>query len=243
MIRCVHCETPNPDSSRTCVGCGRPCGPVPRDPFLRREDLWQPEAFLRALGAAGILLIFRLSFGHLLTVGVQRREWAFLSYHLAHGTLLGLGLAWVRGERRPQAWLAWLAAGWGGGLLSEGLELWYLYRNLMARFSLLLWQYFGLAESPALIYRVLQGLRLGGTLLPLLGLALKDEKRLSRGLFTVLAALGALALRIPVRGFLLDWRQLGHWAAWEQIGLYSASALLLYYGLGQRALTESPPAR
>lgn len=239
MRRCPHCQSPSPERAAFCSACGRALPPPLRAPGFRREDLWQPLALRRALQALAPLLAFRLSAGSLLTAGPVRVEGRFLAFHLMHGILLAGGVAWVRGLRRPQACLRWLGAGLLGGLLAESLEAWYTYRHLMGRLTLFAWDWFGLGSQSSLIYQVLQGLRILGVGLPLLALALSGEKRVFLYFSAVFLFCAAVALRIPVRGAYLSWAGLAAFLglSWAHLLLYSASALCLLYGLGQRALT------
>jgi hypothetical protein len=217
---------------------------VPREPFVRWEDIVSGERLLRAMPPLLLLLAFRIQFGSLLSVGMQRVEWRFLAFHLATGLLIGAGLAWMRGERGPGRWAAWCATGLAGGLLAEALEVWFTYRHLMGTLTFYAWQWFELPPTPALVYQILQGLRAGGLFLPLLLLAWWGEKRFGSMLFMLALVLLAVWLRVPVRGAFLKWG-----ALWElhplgtvALGYYAASGLALFYALGRRPLTARPSA-
>jgi hypothetical protein len=237
MRRCPHCGSPNPDPSGRCQACHEPLPPLPRAPLLRLSDVWNPAGLKRALLAAAVLSAFQMTAGGLLTVGAERVEARFLTYHLLHGLLLGAGLAWVRGARGRRA-AAWLLVGLAGGALAEGAEIWFTYRHMVADLSVLAWRWFGLAGGPELSYRMLQVLRLGAAALPLALFALGDEKRLIRGVFSITCLAAALLLRSLVRGAFVSWGAvLQPSLSGPMLGLFAASAFVLAYGLGQRALT------
>ena len=241
MRRCPQCQSPNPEASLYCGACGAPLAPIPREPWVRLADLWSPMALQRAWVAALLLCAFRLSFGQLLTVGGERVEARFLTFHLMHGLVLGTGLAWCRGESRAARWILWLGLGLMGGLLAEALEVWYTYRHLMGTLTLYAWSWFQLPATPALIYQILQGLRLVGALLPLLFMYFWVDSRNARQFMALGFALLALVLRVPVRGVYLTWPAVLSGEAWSVLGLYGGSALAIFYGLGPRGLDVSRP--
>lgn len=243
MRRCPQCQSPNPSQAAFCSACGQPLPPLPREAPLRWDDLWCWPALKRAVPGLLALLAFRAQFGRMLFAGYERLEHRFLLFHLGTGLLLGLGLAWARGARRPGDWTPWVLAGVAGGLLAEGLEVWYTYRHLMGTLTFYAWHWLQLPPSQALVYQFLQGLRAFGLALPFLVLYWGLEKRFSRQLLGLVFLAMAVALRVPVRGFYLDWKgflspdALAHW------GLYAGSMLALLYGLGLRGLTSRPVDR
>lgn len=238
MRRCPHCQAPNPESAPACHACGQLLAPIAAEPWLRWGELWQPRLLLRSLLPLLLLLLFRISFGRLLTVGMERVELRFLTFHLLSGLLLGAGVAWVRGAREPRAWGLWIAAGLAGGLLAEALEVWFTYRQIMGTITFYLWMWFGLPDTPALIYRILQGLRALGLALPLVLVALQGEKRLSRGLFVLLCLAAAVILRMPLRGIFLGWSYLVQGPQWASLAFYLGSMLPLLYACSLRPLTR-----
>lgn len=234
MRRCPQCQSPNPDSAGFCAACGEGLPKVLWSPQAAFAELWDgPSAVRVALGLLPVLC-FRLSFGYLLTVGVQRTEWHFAVYHLCHGLLLAAGLAWAWREASFKGRAGWLLAGLCGGLFAEALEAWYTYHGLMGFFSLTLWQWFGLPEDRALVYEILQMLRLAGPGLFLwLAFAAKPLSALRRASALVWIVL-ALALRSQVRGAFVVWGALTTALGCRQAALYALSALVLAWGLGPR---------
>lgn len=243
MRRCPACQAPNPENAPACHVCGQLMPALEREPWLRLDDFWQPQILVRILPPLAVLLALRLSLGSLLTAGHDRQEWRFLLFHVLSGLVLGAGLAWVRGLSKPLDWAFWVATGLAGGLLCEALEVWYTYRHLMGTLTFYAWQWFQLPETPALIYRILQGLRALGLALPLLLLAWQGEKRLSRGLFALFCVGLAVAFRVPVRGAFVHWGGLGYALGLQATAFYALSALALFYGLGLKALTPGPKNR
>lgn len=200
---------------------------------------------LRALLPVLVLLAYRFSAGDLLTAGPERQEARFLAFHLMNGALFGLAVAWLR---RPPRWLdqlGWLGAGLAGGALAECLEAWYSYRHLMGTLTVYAWQWFEWPMSTALVYQTLQGLRLLGLALVLLAWLWGSEKRWVPRVISVLLGLGALALRIPVRGAFLRWGALLQLQAWGAVAAYAGSCwlLLLALSLGETVLTPQRPNR
>jgi hypothetical protein len=244
MRRCPQCHSPNVDSARYCAACWADLPPAPRRAaWIGAADLWDAPSFRRvALGQAP-LLFFALSFGGLLTVGSLRLEWHFALFHLLNGLFLAAGLAWAWRES-PRGWAAWMAAGLFGGLLAEALDAWYSYHGEMGYLSMELWQWFGLADNPALVYEILQILRLAAPGL-LLWAVVYAQKRGSTARRTL--ALGwialALLLRSRVRGAWVAWGALASPEGWLHLGLYALSALALAWGLGPRGLTPDPEIR
>ncbi len=243
MRRCPHCQAPNPEQAAVCGACAQPLPPPVRESWLRLDDLWRPQALPRLGILLLLLLAFRIQAGPLLTAGAERMEARFLAFHLMQGLLLGLGAAWMRSSRSPLDWGLWVAAGLAGGLLAESLEVWYTYRQLMGMLTLLAWDWFGWQATPPLIYRILQGLRAAGLALPLLALALAQEKRFSRMLFAFALALAAVALRVPLRGAFLTWGGLAHAQGLAQAAWYLGSMAALLYALAPRPLTPGPQNR
>ena len=244
MRRCPQCQSPNVDSARYCSACWAdlPPAPPPR-PWISVADFWDAEALRRvALGQAPLLL-FALSFGGLLTVGTLRVEWRFTLFHLLSGLILAAGLAWAWRES-PQGWARWIAAGLFGGLLAEALDAWYSYHGVMGYYSLELWQWFGLADNPALVYEILQILRLAapGLLLWAVVYVQKPGSTARRILALGWIAL-ALALRSRVRGAWVAWGALTWLEGWLHLGLFALSTLALAWGLGPRDLTRDPEIR
>jgi hypothetical protein len=210
--------------------------PIPREPWVRLSDVWSPLALQRAAVAVLALIAFRLSAGSLLTVGMERVEARFLAFHLMHGLLLGAGLAWCRGERTALRWTLWLVLGLLGGLMAEALEVWYTYRHLMSTLTFYAWQWFELPSTPALIYQILQGLRLVGALFPLVFMYFWVEQRNARQFLALGFLLLALGARVFVRGAYLAWPGLLTSETWPVLALYAVSALAIFYGLGPRTL-------
>jgi hypothetical protein len=243
MRRCPRCREPNPAAAPFCAACGADLPRVSRG-GVGWEDLWDGPALKRV--AAGLLpaLLFSLSFGGLLTVGSLRVEGRFALFHLVHGLLLGAALAWAWKEAFPRGWAPWLAAGLAGGLLAEALDAWYSYHGLMGFFSLALWQWLGMREDRALVYEILQTLRMGAPALALwvLYCARTRENATRRALALLWLALG-LGLRSRVRGAWVDWRALGCALGIGQTALYAASLLALGWGLAPRGLTRKPEIR
>jgi hypothetical protein len=207
-----------------------------REPWLRADDLWDPAAFRRCAQAGLPVLAFALSAGAWLAGGPARDEGRVLAYHLGHGLLLGLGLAWARRERQALAWAAWLLAGLAGGALSESLDLWFSYRQVFSGLAQWLWQWLGLDYRPALVYELLQTLRLAGAALPLALAYTFGERRPARWLQAPLWLGLAVILRSQVRGAFLTW-----WAlpglgrpTLAAVALFYASVLALLWGLGPR---------
>jgi hypothetical protein len=243
MRRCPHCQAPNPSAALFCQRCGQGLPPLPREPFWAWSDWWEPAALRAALAPLLALLAFRLSFGHWLIKGAERIEWHYLAFHLGHGLLFGLGLAWCRGDLAERRWLRWALVGLGAGLFTEALEYWYTYQHVMQGVAFRIWDFFGAMNNAALVpYRSLQILRLAGILGPLALLWLFSQPRGGQ----VLAALLWLGLglwaRALVLGYPVAWGALGTALAWKHLGLYAFSALAGLYALGprQKALTPGP---
>jgi hypothetical protein len=243
MRRCPACGAPDPESAKFCHACGAPLPAVVTEPWFRLDDLWSPDAALRALAVTAAVLVYRLQFGGLLTAGAEREESRFLLFHLGSGLLLGAGLAWARRAKAAAVWAGWILGGIAGGMLCEALEVWYTYRHLMGTLTFYAFEWFGLPTSPALIYQILQGLRAAGLALPLLVLASTREKRFGYSVFALLWALLAVFGRIQVRGAFLQWSALGTAVGWETVGFYALSIWPLAYGFGSRALTSRPSDR
>lgn len=244
MRRCPQCHSPNVDSAQHCAACWADLPPVPRPKArIGKADFWDAAALRRVALGQVPLLLFALSFGGLLTVGQLRVEWRFTLFHLLHGLILAAGLAWAWRES-PQGWARWMAAGLCGGLLAEALDAWYTYHGVMGFFSMEVWQWFGLADNPALVYEILQILRLAAPAL-LLWAVVYVQKAGSNARRTL--ALGwmalALALRSQVRGAWVAWGALSLLEGWLHLGLYALSILALAWGLGPRDLTRNPEIR
>jgi hypothetical protein len=238
MRRCAQCQSPNPDSAAFCLACGTALAPLRRRPWISAADLWDRPSFKRVALGLLPLVLFALSFGRLLTVGDLRREWRFLLFHELHGLILGLGLAWAWQER-PSGWGRWALVGLFGGLVAEALDAWYSYHGLMGSVSLALWQWGGMAEDRALVYEILQILRLAAPGLALWALAYAPKPGLGIQRVLALAWLVlALALRSQVRGAWVSWGALETALGWAQLGLYTLSVLALGWGLGPRGLTR-----
>lgn len=237
MVRCPRCQSPNPDTVAACLRCATPLPHAPRAARPRRSDFWEPRALRRLALAMVPLLLLRLSIGSLLTVGNERIEWHFLLFHVLHGLVLAGGLAWAwREDGRNVA--AWLACGAAGGLLAEAFEVWYTFHGIMGYASLWTWSWFGLAEDHALVYEILQVLRLAGPALVLGGFYLQVEPRGWRRLQAAAWVFLALALRSQVRGAWLAWGPLASAEGLKQLGLYAFSTLFFAWGLGPRGLTD-----
>ena len=235
MRRCPHCQSPDPDDARYCLHCGQALEPVPRRPWLSLDDLGSWVALRRcALGALPVLA-FALSARDWLTGGAARVESRVLAYHLAHGALIALGLAWARRERRASVWVAWLMAGLLGGLFGESLDLWFSYRQIFSGAALWLWQRWGLAYRPTLVYEILQGLRLLGLFPPLGAVYLARERRPARWLQAPLWLGLGLALRTQVRGVWLVWGACFSLPGLAVAACFYASVLALCWGLGPRS--------
>jgi hypothetical protein len=190
-----------------------------------------------ALGLLPVVL-FALFFGRLLTVGDLRREWRFALFHELHGLILAAGLAWAWRER-PLGWVRWICAGLFGGLIAEALDAWYSYHGLMGSVSLAIWQWVGMPEDRALVYEILQILRLAAPGLALWALAYAPKPGLALRRVLALAWMAlALALRSQVRGAWVSWGGLASGLGWAELGLYSLSVLALGWGLGPRGLTR-----
>src|SRR5665213_3934997 len=239
MRRCPYCHSPSPDQALSCAACGRALV-LPRPALGDDASKGMSWRSLRRVSLALLpVLLLRLCFGSWLTVGTQRQEWHFAVYHLVHGLIFGGCLAWAWREK-PNAWVLWLVAGLWGGLITEAFEICYLYHGLLGYFSLLAWKWFGLADDRALIYEILQALRLLGPALSLgLVFFLKPASRARRSLVFLWIPL-ALLLRSQVRGAWLAWPVLGSWMSLRQWGLYFVSALFLAWGFGPRDLTTGP---
>ena len=240
MRRCPRCQSPNPDHAERCSACSAALPALLRKPWISLGDVYDVQALERVALGLVPLLLFGLSFGRLLTVGSLRQEWRFAVFHLAHGLILAAGLAWAWRERRAKGWALWLAAGLAGGLLTEALESWYTYRGLMGFFSVAAWQWFGFPDDNALIYEILQVLRLLGAAFALLAAYAFRERRAARRVLARFWIALAVALRSQVRGAWVAWGALGGAMAWLQLGLYALSALSLAWGLGPRGLTRDP---
>jgi hypothetical protein len=241
MRRCPKCLSPNADSAGLCAACGEGLPRALWSPRAAFTELWDAPSFVRVALAILPVLCFRLSFGGLLTVGLQRVEWRFAVYHLCHGLLLAAGLAWAWRETSFKGRVRWLAAGLCGGLLAEALETWYTYHGLMGFFSLALWQWFGLPEDRALVYEILQMLRLAGPGLFLwLAYAAKPLSAFRRSSALVWIVL-ALVLRSQVRGAWVVWGALTTAMGCRQAALYALSTLVLVWGLGPRRLDAGHP--
>jgi hypothetical protein len=240
MRRCAQCQSPNPDSSAFCQACGTALAPLRPQPWIAAADLWDGPSMKRvALGLLPVVL-FALCFGRLLTVGDLRREWRFALFHELHGLILGLGLAWAWRER-PLGWVRWIAAGLFGGLIAEALDAWYSYHGVMGLFSLTFWAWLGLPEDNALVYEILQILRLAAPGLILWALAYFPKRpSVTRRTLALLWIALALALRSQVRGAWVAWGALGSLGGWTHLGLYLGSSLALGWGLGPRGLTRHP---
>jgi hypothetical protein len=239
MRRCPHCQAPNPERALFCQRCGLALPPVAKRPFLALSDLWAPPAAKALLLPLLLILCFRFRFGDWLSVGLQREEWHFIAFHTLHGLLLGAALAWARGERGARAWLGWLLAGLLGGLLAEGLEFWFTYRHVMvgAAYDILAW--FEGPQAGVLPYQILQGLRLGGALLPLgLYWAWAQKPSLGLQLLAFLALILAVYARAHVLGFALAWPALSSWLGWHNTLLYAFSVALILYVWGRRPETN-----
>jgi hypothetical protein len=239
MRRCYYCQAPNPDKALRCDRCERILPPPARRPLGLGAALWDWPAFRRTLLSQAPLLAFALSLGGLLTVGALREEGRFLGYHLLHGLVFAAALAWARRETGAKEWAFWVSAGLLGGLLSEALDVWYTYHGIMGLASLELWQWFGFSEDPALVYKVLQILRLGGLGLTLLAVFEATEASLARRALAPLWLLLSLALRSQVRGSWLAWTALAGGQGWIHLGLFGLSSLALAWGLGPRG-PENP---
>lgn len=243
MRRCPSCQAPNPERATDCASCGQALPAIPIEPWLRRDDLLSLGDLKRALPPLALWMAFRLSFGRLLTAGAEREELRFLAFHLMNGALLGLCLAWMRREERWMGWAPWLGAGLAGGLLAEALEAWYTYRHLMGTLTLYIWRWFEWPATAALVYQLLQGLRLAGLVAPLLLLGAREEKRFARMAISVLGLLLGVALRMPVRGAFLTWRGLLDPGSWGALAAYAASCGAVLLALGRRPLTKGASHR
>jgi hypothetical protein len=242
MRRCPQCQSPNTDSAPYCSACWTDLPPPPRaKPWAGPVDVWDGPLLRRVALGQIPLLLFALSCGRLLTVGDLRQEWHFAVFHLLHGLILGAGLAWAWREK-PRGWAAWMAAGLGGGLLAEALDAWYTYHGVMGFLTMAVWQWFGMADDPALYYEILQIMRLAAPGL-VLWAAVYCQKRGSTPARRALAfgwIVLALAVRSQVRGAWVAWPALLSLDGWIHLGLYAVSTLALAWGLGPRGLTREP---
>ena len=236
MRRCPSCQAPNPDEARFCMACGLAMPGLVRPPWFRRDDLGTFLDLGRTALALLPLLLFQLTFKDWLTAGPVRVESNFLAFHVGEGLLLGLGLAWARAEAGLGRWLGWILAGLVGGLLAEGLELWFMYRQVFSGLALWVWAEMGLKDRPSLVYELLQGLRLLGLALPLWANYLSLERRPARWLQAPLWLAVGLACGTQLRGAFLAWPGLRGQDAlsWAACGIWAASRLALAWALGPR---------
>jgi hypothetical protein len=241
MRRCPDCQAPNPDQALFCMACGSPLPGAVETPWLRRQDLGNWRDLGRTALALLPLLVFQLSFRDWLTAGPVRVESQFLDFHVGEGLLLGAGLAWARGERLLGRWLGWILAGLVGGLLAEGLELWFMYRQVFSGLALWVWAEMGLKDRPSLVYELLQGLRLLGLALPLWANDLAVERRPARWLQTPLWVALGLLCGSQLRGAFLAWGGLAGFnpQAWQALALWLGSRLALAWAFGPRGLRNA----
>jgi hypothetical protein len=223
------------------MACGQVLPGGAPEPCFRRDDLGTWLDLGRTTLALFPLLAFQLSFRDWLTAGPLRVESQFLAFHVCEGLLLGLGLAWARAERLPGRWLGWILAGLVGGLLAEGLELWFMYRQVFSGLALWVWAEMGLRDRPSLVYELLQGLRLLGLALPLWANDLAAERRPARWLQTPLWVGLGLALGTQLRGAFLAWAPLAgaEPMAWSALSVWFGSRLALAWAFGPRGLRNA----
>jgi hypothetical protein len=237
MRRCPHCRAANPGPAQFCHQCG---GALPYQapvPFFVAADWFSPATLKAALPPLAGLLVFRLSFGAWLSATPPREELRFVAFHLWHGLLLGLALASTRLERTRGAWLAWTVAGLLGGVLAEGLEIWFTYKHVMQTISFYVADWFGVTGVIWLPYRILQGLRLLGVLGPLVACwAWFRRPTAGAGLAAFSWLLLALGLRAFVKGAFLTWPGLWTALGLENTLLYGVSALCILLALGREKL-------
>ncbi len=240
MRRCPRCASPCPDGAVACAACGAAPLPGPAGAWAGlRGPGWG-----RLGGASLPLLVLQLTAGGLLTVGTARREGRFLLFHGLHGLLLGLSLAWLWSERRASRWVGWAFAGLAGGLLAERVEALYTYRHWMGGWVLDLWGWAGMAQDPAVPYRVLQVLRLAAPLMALLIMRWRRSRPDAGGWGrAAVGSLAALALRSRVRGAWVAWSTVAAALGWVHAALYEASVVALLWALGPAVGGPSPPER
>ena len=218
------------------MACGSALPGAVRAPWFRRQDLGTWRDLGRSALALLPLLVFQLSFRDWLTAGPVRLESQFLAFHVCEGLLLGAGLAWARAERLLGRWLGWILAGLVGGLLAEGLELWFMYRQVFSGLALWVWAEMGLQDRPSLVYELLQGLRLLGLALPLWANDLAAERRPARWLQTPLWVALGLLCGSQLRGAFLAGGALAacNPLAWQALAVWLGSRLALAWAFGPR---------
>ncbi|HTB33487.1 MAG TPA: zinc ribbon domain-containing protein [bacterium] len=241
MRRCPSCQAPNPDEALYCMACGMAMPGALRAPWFTWADLGSWRELGRTALALLPLLAFQLTFKEWLTAGPVRVESQFLAFHLGEGLLLGAGLAWAREERLLGRWLGWILAGLVGGMLAEGLELWFMYRQVFSGLALWVWAEMGLKDRPSLVYELLQGLRLLGLALPLWANDLSVERRPARWLQSPLWLALGLACGSQLRGAFLAWGALADFnpLAWQALAVWLGSRLALAWALGPRGLRNA----
>jgi hypothetical protein len=218
------------------MACGLALPELAREPWFRWDDLGSLSGLGRTALALLPLLCFQLTFKDWLTAGPVRIESQFLAFHVGEGLLLGAGLAWARRERLLGRWLGWILAGLTGGLLAEGLELWFMYRQIFSGLALWVWADLGLQDRPALVYELLQALRFLGLALPLWAHGLASERRPARWLQTPLWVALGLACGTQLRGAYLAWGPLVALSplGWGALAVWLFSRLALAWAFGPR---------
>lgn len=236
MRRCPHCQAPNPEASLFCQRCGQPLPRVEHEAFWAWSDWFEPATLRAALVPLFALLVFRVSFGGLLSVGSGRVEARFLTFHLLHGLIFGAGVAWVAGDVERGKTARWALLGLLAGLFTEALEYWYTYQHVMQGVVFKIVDWFGALNTAALVpYRSLQVLRLLGVVGPLsVAWALWTRPRPGQVLALLVWGAAGLYLRALVLGYPLNWSGIQTPLSLKNLALYAFSALLWLYALGAR---------